>query len=205
VRVEAARPDPVSRIGGLVAGALGLGIAAVGLGVTYNPLLTSEPVLGGPALNTLLAAYLLPALLAGVLARAARGSRPDWYVGGAAALALGLLVAYAILAVRRAFQGPLVGILRETSQGEMWAHSVALLAIGAGLLGLGLWRGVREARLASGVVIAAVVVKVFVVDLAHLEGALRAFSFIGLGLALVAIGRVYQRLLGRPAVGAAPH
>ena len=39
----------------------------------------------------------------------------------------------------------------------------------------------------------------FVYDLSGLEGALRAFSFIGLGLALIAIGLVYQKLVFAPA------
>jgi uncharacterized membrane protein len=39
------------------------------------------------------------------------------------------------------------------------------------------------------------------VDLAILEGAMRALSFIGLGLVLMAIGLVYQRLARRPRAG----
>ncbi|MBV8775956.1 MAG: DUF2339 domain-containing protein, partial [Alphaproteobacteria bacterium] len=39
-----------------------------------------------------------------------------------------------------------------------------------------------------------VVAKVFLSDMAQLEGALRALSFIGLGGALVAIGYAYRRL-----------
>jgi uncharacterized membrane protein len=37
--------------------------------------------------------------------------------------------------------------------------------------------------------------KVFLLDLAVLQGAFRALSFIGLGLVLVGIGWLYQRLL----------
>jgi uncharacterized membrane protein len=36
-----------------------------------------------------------------------------------------------------------------------------------------------------------------VLDLANLEGVMRALSFIGLGLVLIGIGLVYQRLLAR--------
>jgi uncharacterized membrane protein len=79
---------------------------------------------------------------------------------------------------------------------------VALLVIGAGLLAVGLRQELREARLASGAVIAVAVAKVFIVDLSHLEGAMRAFSFMGLGLALVGIGLAYQRLLARNVAGA---
>ncbi len=39
------------------------------------------------------------------------------------------------------------------------------------------------------------VVKVFLLDLAGLEGVLRAFSFLGLGAALIGIGLVYQKLV----------
>ena len=43
----------------------------------------------------------------------------------------------------------------------------------------------------------AAVLKVFILDLANLEGVMRALSFIGLGLVLVAIGFAYQKLLAR--------
>ena len=40
--------------------------------------------------------------------------------------------------------------------------------------------------------------KVFLFDMAGLTGAYRALSFIGLGLVLVGIGLVYQKLVFRP-------
>jgi uncharacterized membrane protein len=45
--------------------------------------------------------------------------------------------------------------------------------------------------------IAVTILKVFLVDMSNLTGAYRAFSFIGLGLVLVAIGWLYQRILFR--------
>ena len=42
------------------------------------------------------------------------------------------------------------------------------------------------------------VAKVFLVDMAGLTGVFRALSFIGLGLVLVGIGWLYQRLLFPP-------
>ena len=41
------------------------------------------------------------------------------------------------------------------------------------------------------------VLKVFLYDLAQLEGILRALSFIGLGGVLISIGLVYQKLIFR--------
>jgi uncharacterized membrane protein len=63
------------------------------------------------------------------------------------------------------------------------------------LLAYGVLARSKPARLASAVLVAATVFKVFVLDLAGLEGALRAFSFLALGAALIGIGLVYQRLL----------
>ena len=74
---------------------------------------------------------------------------------------------------------------------------MALLAIGIVLLGLGIAFNNRFARLASAVYLVLAVLKVFIVDLANLEGVMRALSFIGLGLVLIGIGLVYQRLLAR--------
>ena len=62
------------------------------------------------------------------------------------------------------------------------------------------------ARIASAIVILLTVGKVFVIDMGGLTGVFRALSFIGLGLVLVGIGWLYQRLLfpPRPKIVAAP-
>ena len=72
------------------------------------------------------------------------------------------------------------------------------------------WSGIfvrsQPARLASAAVIILTVAKVFLYDMAGLTGLLRALSFIGLGLVLVGIGYLYQRLLfpPRPPAAAPP-
>ncbi len=55
-----------------------------------------------------------------------------------------------------------------------------------------------EVRIASAIFIVLSVVKVFLFDLAGLDGILRALSFIGLGGVLVGIGLVYQKYVFRP-------
>ena len=52
-------------------------------------------------------------------------------------------------------------------------------------------------RAASAVLVVLTVLKVFLIDMAQLEGVLRAFSFMGLGICLIGIGLFYQRVLGR--------
>jgi uncharacterized membrane protein len=110
--------------------------------------------------------------------------------------------------VRHIFQGPLIGLFRDTGGAEHWTYSVAWLMLGLIFLGYGLWRGSTPARFASAVLVVLAVVKVFLFDLSGLEGLWRALSFISLGLVLIGIGLVYQRLLfARPATeagGSAP-
>ncbi|MBL0921081.1 MAG: DUF2339 domain-containing protein, partial [Phycisphaerales bacterium] len=64
----------------------------------------------------------------------------------------------------------------------------------------------KAVRLASAAVMLATIAKVFFIDLGGLTGVWRALSFIGLGIVLVGIGLLYQRLLfpKKPVPPAAP-
>lgn len=196
-RLDLRRTDPVYRWGSLIFKLVSIGLSAGGLLIVENPLLTDDPVPGGIFFNALIPAYLLPAILTLVLALQERGLRPPLYSLASAILGLLLQMAYVGLEIRRVFQGPELGFWRGFSQGEQWSYSVALLITGILLLGIGLVRDIRFARLASAVYLVLAVLKVFIVDLANLEGVMRALSFIGLGLVLIGIGLVYQRLLAQ--------
>lgn len=206
-RLDAARASLIFRWGSLGAGALALAVIAFGLGLAANPLFSREGLEGGRFVNALLIAYALPAILALVLARASEGVRPYWYTLGGKVAALALAFGYVSLQTRRLFQDERIGILKATSQAEWYAYSAVWLGLGLALLAWGLLRNAREARVASAIFVSASVLKVFLLDLAELEGALRALSFIGLGAALIAIGLVYQKFVfARPgtAGGGAP-
>ena len=82
-----------------------------------------------------------------------------------------------------------------TSETEWYAYSAVWLVLGLALLAYGLWRRSTTMRMASGLFVLASVAKIFLFDLAGLQGILRAASFIGLGLALIGIGLVYQKLV----------
>src|SRR5262249_55491047 len=158
-------------------------------------LFTAEVVRGPVVLSSLLIAYLLPALAAAALARIARGVRPDWYVRGAAVLALLLVFGYVTLEVRHAFQGERLSIWQGAGAPEVWSYSVVWLALGLAFLGYGLLRTSIEARLASAALVALAVFKVFLYDLTGIGGFWRAFSVICLGAVLIGIGLVYQKLV----------
>ncbi|WP_052954619.1 DUF2339 domain-containing protein [Microvirga vignae] len=197
-RLDIRRADPVYRWGSLIFKVVSFALSGIGLLVIENPLLTNDAITGGILFNSLILAYLLPSILAGGLAYVERDARPRYYVIASATLSLLLQWAYVALEIRRVFQGPNLGFFwRRFTQGEQWSYSVALLVIGIALLGFGISRDNRFARIASAVYLVLAVLKVFIIDLANLDGVMRALSFIGLGLVLIGIGLVYQRFLVR--------
>lgn len=88
------------------------------------------------------------------------------------------------------------------SDAEQYTYSLVWLVLGVALLAAGVVLRSQPARLASAAVVALTIGKVFLVDMAGLTGILRALSFIGLGVVLVGIGWLYQRLLFPPRGGA---
>ncbi|MEC9343320.1 MAG: DUF2339 domain-containing protein, partial [Pseudomonadota bacterium] len=186
---------PVYRAASEIAGGVGAFIIVVSLLIFANPYVTDDGVGARTFFNLLLPAYLLTGLAAAFVALLSRPVRPRWYTLGYAALAGFLLVTFITLTVRHAWHGTYLGMYRPTSDGEFWTYSAAWLLTGAAVLALGLWLRSLPIRIASGLLIALTVCKVFVLDMSALSGFLRALSFIGLGLSLLAIGRFYQRVV----------
>lgn len=178
------------------------GIAtAFGLLTQEWPILTGADV-GGLVFNLLLLGYALPAVLALLLSyAAAAGGRPTAYSNTIAGVALLLALAYISLEVRRFYHGPV--LTGPATDSEQYAYSVVWLVFGVILLGAGFVFTSQRARLASAIIIGLTVLKVFVIDMSVLTGAYRALSFMGLGLVLVSIGWLYQRILFRQRAAAA--
>jgi uncharacterized membrane protein len=196
MEMNARRADTLYRHASLLFGALTLAQALVGLLIWQNPYFSDAPIAGGGLFNDLLLGYALPALAAFILARRSRGRPPEWRRAAAAVAGMVLLFAYLNLELRRLFQGSAqIGYSAATGDGEFYAYSALWLALGVLLLAYGILAGSKPARLASAAVVSLTVVKVFLLDLAGLEGVLRAFSFLGLGAALIGIGLVYQKFV----------
>ena len=173
------------------------GIAVVlGLFMIVNPLFNPADV-GGVIFNLLLLGYALPAVLALLLSYSVVG-RPAEYANAIAGGALILALAYVTLQIRRVDHGPVL-TQGATTDAEQYTYSIAWLAFGVVLLGAGIFFNSQRARLASAAVIALTIGKAFLIDMSELTGVYRALSFMGLGIVLVAIGWLYQRLLFRKA------
>jgi uncharacterized membrane protein len=164
--------------------------------LTAHPLLTGGPVRGGGLVNGLLIAYLLPGLALIVSARRRPPSERPGVAAGVEVVGHLLVLAWITGTILVAFRGPL-DARPPMGESELWAYSAAGLVCGVALLALGLAFARPSLRVASAAVLVGTSLKVFFVDLSDLTGLWRAFSFIGLGLVLVAIGLAYQRVLLR--------
>ena len=118
-------------------------------------------------------------------------------LGGYAVLAL---FAWVTLEVRHAFQPAAMALWRaEPGEAELYAYSGAWLLLAGSLLALGIRAKVPALRIAALAVMAAAIAKAFLVDMSGLVGLWRVLSFLGLGLALIALGWVYRRFVVVPA------
>ena len=192
-RIRAVSSSIVHDIGALVVAGLCLLGIVIWLLIDANPWFSRVDV-GGTVLNLLLLAYLLPALLVFVLVRVTRNTRPLSYRWIGDATAVVLFLAYLTLEVTRLFHGPIFA-WPQVGDAEQYTYSAVWLAYGVALLTAGILLRSGTVRLASAAVVAITVAKVFLIDLGGLTGIYRALSFIGLGLVLVGIGWLYQRLL----------
>ncbi|MGZ3350563.1 MAG: DUF2339 domain-containing protein, partial [Xanthobacteraceae bacterium] len=183
----------VHDIGALVIAALTLAAIVLGLVMIENPFFTGAPV-GGRFVNLVLLGYGLPAVLTAILALISRGVRPKEYSAVAAVTAVALALVYLSLEVRTLYHGE---VLNDdlTTDAEQYTYSAVWLAFGVTLLVVGIVLRSQAVRLASAAVVILTVLKVFLIDMSDLTGIYQSLSFIGLGIVLLGVGWLYQRLL----------
>ena len=158
--------------------------------VIWNPLFSWGPedwsgLVHGPLiLDTLALAYAMPGLmLLGAQGRLRMHRLLHLAMIGIGALLLALYVA---LEIRRFWQGDWLGA-PGVGQYELYTYTVALIALGAGLLYQSIARRSVFLRRIGMAVIAVTIAKVFLIDAAGLTGLTRVFSFLGLGLSLAGL------------------
>jgi uncharacterized membrane protein len=187
------------RTASIVHNAAALIVAAATLAaILFELLLTMGPrfadhAVGGPFFNLILLGYGLPAVLAILLALIARTTRPMSYRVVATIAAIVLALFYLTLEVRRLFHGAILA--GPTGDAEQYAYSTVWLTFGIVLLAAGFYLRSQPARFCALAVISLTIAKVFIIDTATISGVYRALSAIGLGIVLLGIGWVYQRVL----------
>lgn len=157
----------------------------------HNPAWADQWVGTVPVLNLILPAYLMSAVwLYLARRRADQATRSGFWL----AAFLAALVAGTMLLVRQGFQGPIL-TGADMPIAEFYTYSLAGLAVSIGLIVAGMRLPDKALRLAGLVLLTATIVKVFLVDASELEGVWRILSFLGLGVALIGIGRLYGPVL----------
>ena len=202
LRKPVAQSRPWLGLGGLVALYLSCAVVFLFQVLSNSPMLSGEPVGGLPLLNLLALAYLAPAALVLSIAGSGRFAVPHEhrsFLGGFGGV---LLFVYFSLETRRAFWGSqiVLGPGTEPSNAEIYAYSAVWIAFALALLATGIWRRSHFLRYASLAVLVVTAAKVFLYDMSDLVGLFRVASFLGLGVTLIVIARIYQRFVfGRDA------
>ncbi len=154
-----------------------------------NPLWSEQTVSSWPVLNILLLSYGAPILLLFAYARYFELKFRNHFLFSVAALSFFFIN----LEIRHLWT-PEIHINYPMSNGELYTYSLVwlVLAIGGVLVGT---RYAMEHLYKSGMVLLlAVIAKIFLVDMSGLEGLLRVMSFMGLGLSLLGLAFMHQKI-----------
>jgi uncharacterized membrane protein len=191
LRIGGQRARAVLRWAGVALFAVASLQALVWQAIIANPLATGAPVGRWLVFDALTVACGLPALLYACIA--AWSLAPPPLLRASRALAVGFALLWMTLETRHAFQGEILAWGR-IGDAEWYAYSTVWLVFAGIALGISLYRHNEWLRRAALAGIGLVAAKVFLSDMAQLEGVLRALSFLGLGGVLVGIGYAYRRL-----------
>jgi len=183
--------------GGVLAG--GAGFISVKTLLDDNPLLSSIYIGELPVFNWLFLLWLVPAGLTIWLYSLIKpiNAKVAPFVLGVAGL-LGLIAINSF--IRQYWQGPYIYLSKGASNAELYSYSIIWLILGAGTVILGHLKNQLLIQKIGLGLLAAVIVKVFLIDMANLTGLLKALSFIGLGLSLVGLSWLFQKLRSRSKV-----
>jgi uncharacterized membrane protein len=187
------RRDPVVLWAWRIGGGLAVALVLVVQVVIANPVFDEADVGRLPIANGLLLAYALPAAMAAFAHRwidVEPNRNVALFVEAVASI---LAFVYVSLEVRHLFDPGFERPGFGASGLELYVYSAVWLLFGVALLALGFVRGAAGLRHAGMVLVCVVVAKVFLIDMAGLQGLLRVFSFLGLGAALVGLGYAYRR------------
>lgn len=187
------RHDPVALWAWRLSGGLAVATVLVVQVLIGNPVFERADVGALPIANGLLLAYAVPAVLAFAARRWTDIERSRAVNILAETTAAVLVFVYVSLEVRHLFDPGFERGGLDAEGLELYAYSIVWLLFGVALLALGFWREVPALRHAGMALVCLVVAKVFLVDMAGLQGLLRVFSFLGLGAALLGLGYAYRR------------
>jgi len=160
----------------------------------HNPIWSHQLVGSLPILNALLLPYGLPIAWLILANKELPGIGKGSYLRYTNPLTLLLAFMLLSLNVRQIYHSEYLdsGI---TSNAEIYTYSAVWLIMGIALLFFGTLRQDKTLRIASLAIMILTVGKVFLYDASELTGLFRVFSFLGLGLSLLALSWFYTRFV----------
>ena len=168
-------------------------VAAAALFVFYNmllhnPLWRSEGISNTPVFNLLLIGYGLPVVLAVIVYKRIEELRK---VAGIVSL-IGIYM-FVTLEIRHLWND---GIRLNTpvKEGELYTYSLVWLLLSVAIMIYGASRNNADAKKAGVIALLVVVAKAFFWDMRDLDGLWRVVSFLGLGLSLLGIAYLFNKV-----------
>jgi len=155
----------------------------------HNPWWGAGNISDTPIVNMLLFAYGGPVLLALAVSRFPSLAPRFWSLCVAAA---GFLL-FTALEIRQLWQGSDMGLSFGVSEGELYSYSVVSLFYAIGAIIYSTRRGNTVLYKAGMALLGLVIAKIFLIDMAGLQGLWRVAAFMGLGLALLGLAWMYRR------------
>lgn len=167
--------------------------AAAGLYVFYNlllhnPLWHSESIGSVPVFNVLLVGYGIPVVLAAVVYKRIKDLKK---IAGLISM-IGLYM-FATLEIRHLWNGG-IPLNTPVKEGELYTYSLVWLLISVMIMVLGAYKNSSDTKKAGVVALLVVVAKAFFWDMRDLDGLWRVVSFLGLGLSLLGIAYLFNKL-----------
>ncbi|MDV7338554.1 DUF2339 domain-containing protein [Terasakiella sp. A23] len=164
----------------------------------HNPwFMVPSPIGNWPFFNWLFVAYVIPAVFAFIFARIFKEKDQQKYARFAGVASFALLFIYVSMEIHHWFAGPNLQSV-TISETELYIYSLVWLLCAGGLMALAIRYQQADMQKGAMAVLVLTVFKVFIYDMAHLEGLLRAISFLGLGGILIGVGYIYQRYIVKP-------
>lgn len=141
--------------------------------------------------NSLWLLFGLPVVLAGAAAR--------FYIpavrGAARVIAAGAAFVFISVMIRHYWQRT-ISLEPPVLEAELYTYSVVWLLLAVAAMLGGAWRFGQACYRAGMLLLLLVVAKLFLVDMAGLQGLLRVASFLGMGLGLLGVAYLHKRLRG---------
>lgn len=154
-----------------------------------NPLWSDETVAATPVWNILLLAYGVPVIVAGTVYLFYEGRVRQIAAHTAGA---GLLI-FISVEIRHLWNGVL-DITLPFLDAELYTYSIVWLVLAITTILFAAGRGNHGFYKAGMALLLVVIAKIFIIDMADLEGLLRVASFMGLGLSLLGLAYLYQKI-----------